>query len=104
MTGVTAGPKKTCACSSSSPTRAALAIRNARTGAAPRMGGAAPVDPAARRATDAAATVREIGQAICAELNQLIDYHNVRVYRVVGRGLRARRVARPRRRVRGRGR
>jgi diguanylate cyclase (GGDEF)-like protein len=29
-------------------------------------------------------TVREIGQAICAELNQLIDYHNVRVYRIEG--------------------
>ena len=29
-------------------------------------------------------TVREIGQAICAELNQLLDFHNVRVYRVVG--------------------
>ena len=26
--------------------------------------------------------VREIGQAICASLDQLIDYHNVRVYRV----------------------
>ncbi|HET7676506.1 MAG TPA: GAF domain-containing protein [Candidatus Limnocylindrales bacterium] len=30
------------------------------------------------------ATVREIGLAIAAELNQLIDYHNVRVYRVRG--------------------
>jgi diguanylate cyclase (GGDEF)-like protein/excisionase family DNA binding protein len=29
-------------------------------------------------------TVGEIGHAICAELNQLIDYHNVRVYRVDG--------------------
>ena len=29
-------------------------------------------------------TVGEIGQAICAELNQLIDFHNVRVYRVLG--------------------
>lgn len=29
-------------------------------------------------------TVREIGQAIAAELHQLIDYHNVRVYRVYG--------------------
>lgn len=29
-------------------------------------------------------TVGEIGQAICAELRQLIDYHNVRVYRVQG--------------------
>jgi len=29
-------------------------------------------------------TVHEIGLAIAAELNQLIDYHNVRVYRVVG--------------------
>ncbi|HEV3486970.1 MAG TPA: diguanylate cyclase, partial [Vicinamibacterales bacterium] len=29
-------------------------------------------------------TVADIGHAICAELNQLIDYHNVRVYRVVG--------------------
>jgi diguanylate cyclase (GGDEF)-like protein len=29
-------------------------------------------------------TVDEIGQAIAAELNQLIDYHNVRVYRVEG--------------------
>jgi len=28
--------------------------------------------------------VREIGQAICTELNQLIDYHNVRVYTVQG--------------------
>jgi diguanylate cyclase (GGDEF)-like protein len=27
-------------------------------------------------------TVDEIGQAICAELNQLLDFHNVRVYRV----------------------
>ena len=27
-------------------------------------------------------TVSEIGQAICAELNQLIDFHNVRVYRI----------------------
>ena len=25
-----------------------------------------------------------IGNAICAELNQLIDYHNVRVYRIAG--------------------
>jgi len=31
--------------------------------------------------------VREIGQAICGELNQLIDYHNVRVYTVVGNDL-----------------
>ena len=30
-------------------------------------------------------TVSEIGQAICMELRQLIDYHNVRVYRVHGR-------------------
>jgi diguanylate cyclase (GGDEF)-like protein len=29
-------------------------------------------------------TVGEIGQAICASLDQLIDYHNVRVYRVYG--------------------
>jgi diguanylate cyclase (GGDEF)-like protein/excisionase family DNA binding protein len=29
-------------------------------------------------------TVSEIGTAICAELRQLIDYHNVRVYRVRG--------------------
>ena len=29
-------------------------------------------------------TVSEIGQAICTELRQLIDYHNVRVYRVHG--------------------
>lgn len=29
-------------------------------------------------------TVSEIGQAICAELNQLIDFHNVRVYRLEG--------------------
>jgi diguanylate cyclase (GGDEF)-like protein len=29
-------------------------------------------------------TVHEIGQTIAAELNQLIDYHNVRVYRVEG--------------------
>lgn len=29
-------------------------------------------------------TVADIGNAICAELNQLIDYHNVRVYRVIG--------------------
>ena len=29
-------------------------------------------------------TVREIGMAICAELNQLLDFHNVRVYCVVG--------------------
>jgi len=29
-------------------------------------------------------TVSEIGQAICTELRQLIDYHNVRVYRVQG--------------------
>jgi diguanylate cyclase (GGDEF)-like protein len=29
-------------------------------------------------------TVAEIGHAICAELNQLIDFHNVRVYRVDG--------------------
>jgi diguanylate cyclase (GGDEF)-like protein/excisionase family DNA binding protein len=27
-------------------------------------------------------SVRDIGQAICAELNQLIDFHNVRVYRI----------------------
>lgn len=30
------------------------------------------------------ATVAEIGYAICHELRDLIDYHNVRVYRVVG--------------------
>ncbi len=29
-------------------------------------------------------TVSEIGQAICTELRQLIDYHNVRVYRIHG--------------------
>jgi len=29
-------------------------------------------------------TVSEIGQAICLELRSLIDYHNVRVYRVAG--------------------
>jgi diguanylate cyclase (GGDEF)-like protein/excisionase family DNA binding protein len=29
-------------------------------------------------------TVREIGQSIAASLDQLIDYHNVRVYRVYG--------------------
>ena len=29
-------------------------------------------------------SVAGIGNAICAELNQLIDYHNVRVYRVAG--------------------
>ena len=29
-------------------------------------------------------TVTEIGSAICSELRQLIDYHNVRVYRVQG--------------------
>jgi diguanylate cyclase (GGDEF)-like protein len=29
-------------------------------------------------------SVDEIGQAICSELHQLIDYHNVRVYRVRG--------------------
>ncbi len=29
-------------------------------------------------------SVAEIGQAICTELRQLIDYHNVRVYRVRG--------------------
>lgn len=29
-------------------------------------------------------SVRDIGQAICAELNQLIDFHNVRVYRIDG--------------------
>ncbi len=27
-------------------------------------------------------TVSDIGQAICAEVNQLIDFHNVRVYRI----------------------
>ena len=27
-------------------------------------------------------SVRDIGQAICASLNQLIDFHNVRVYRI----------------------
>jgi len=30
-------------------------------------------------------TVAQIGTAICAELRQLIDYHNVRVYRVRGK-------------------
>ena len=30
------------------------------------------------------ATVTEIGQAIATELRQLIDYHNARVYRIVG--------------------
>ena len=29
-------------------------------------------------------SVREIGEAIASELNQLIDYHNVRVYRIDG--------------------
>ncbi|MDQ3870679.1 MAG: diguanylate cyclase [Chloroflexota bacterium] len=32
-------------------------------------------------------TVREIGTAIASELKELIDYHNVRVYRVVGEDL-----------------
>ena len=31
--------------------------------------------------------VREIGHAIATELRQLIDYHNVRVYRVQGKDL-----------------
>lgn len=29
-------------------------------------------------------SVHDIGQAICTELNQLIDFHNVRVYRIEG--------------------
>lgn len=33
---------------------------------------------------DRLTTVTEIGQAICLELRQLIEYHNVRVYRVHG--------------------
>ncbi|HEX5148746.1 MAG TPA: GAF domain-containing protein, partial [Candidatus Limnocylindrales bacterium] len=33
---------------------------------------------------DRMTSVREIGMAIAVELQQLIDYHNVRVYRVVG--------------------
>jgi hypothetical protein len=33
---------------------------------------------------DRMSSVREIGMAIAVELQQLIDYHNVRVYRVVG--------------------
>ncbi|MGK2851734.1 MAG: GAF domain-containing protein, partial [Candidatus Limnocylindrales bacterium] len=32
-------------------------------------------------------SVREIGMAIATELRQIIDYHNVRVYRVVGQDL-----------------
>ena len=32
-------------------------------------------------------TVRDIGSAIATELHQLIDYHNVRVYRLVGEDL-----------------
>ena len=40
-------------------------------------------------------SVRDIGLAIATELRQLIDYHNVRVYRLVGDGPHARRDAGP---------
>ena len=46
------------------------------------LGGAAPVDPAARRAASGLTDVPQIGHAIATELRQLIDYENARVYRV----------------------
>ena len=85
--------------------------------------GRRPRSPSATRATTSSATwaaqlqsiqqlgtrlnrwgsVTAIGQAIAAELRQLIDYHNVRVYRLRRRGRRARRVARRDRRIHRRG-
>ena len=47
-------------------------------------------------------SVRDIGLAIATELRQLIDYHNVRVYRLVGDGPHPGRDAGPGRRVRRR--
>ena len=48
------------------------------------MGRAAAVDPGAGRPAGAPVHRGEIGYAICVELRDLIDYHNVRVYRVDG--------------------
>ena len=49
------------------------------------LGRPAPVDPAARaRGSSRLGDEREIGLAIATELRQLIDYHNVRVYRLRG--------------------
>src|SRR6187551_2194956 len=67
-TGPTTGAPKTWPCSSSSPSRAAQLQSIQELGA---------------RLTRLS-SVREIGQAIAASLDQLIDYHNVRVYRVYG--------------------
>ena len=55
-----------------------------RTGRSPT--GKAQIDSIAKLGTrlNHLSSVDEIGQAICAELRQLIDYHNVRVYRVRG--------------------
>ena len=67
------------------------------------LGRPAPVDPAARRAAQPAGTsVDEIGIAIATELRQLIDYHNVRVYRLARRRPDPGRDAGPGRRVRRR--
>ncbi len=80
-TGVTALPREIAA-------TAALGAATARGSAArPRRGLAgaeAQIESIAKLGTrlNHLSSVAEIGQAICAELCQLIDYHNVRVYRV----------------------
>jgi diguanylate cyclase (GGDEF)-like protein len=65
--------------------QASVAIRSARTYAqlatwAAQLQSIQQLGARLNRLTD----VAEIGQAIATELNQLIDYHNVRVYRRVG--------------------
>ena len=51
------------------------------------LGGPAPVDPAARAPPEPADERGRDRAAIATELRQLIDYHNVRVYRVTGEDL-----------------
>ena len=73
-------------------TQASVAIKAARQLRPARdLGGAAPVDPGPRRTRlNRLTSVQEIGDAIATELRQLIDYHNVRVYRLVRRRPRCR--------------
>ena len=60
----------------------------------------AAVDPAARARLNHLTSVRDIGLAIASEMRQLIDFHNVRVYRLAGPRPRARGDAGPGRRIR----
>lgn len=67
--------------------RAGVRLLSRRAGASPgTTDWEAQIDSIAKLGTrlNHLSSVAEIGAAICAELRQLIDYHNVRVYRVRG--------------------